>query len=57
MSVNIYCVFNYASSESKLFGADIPNVTDRCDCILFLCNLEMSKMFEPGTDGENKVIH
>ena len=56
MSVHIYCVLNYASSGSKLFKADIPNVTDRCDCILFLCNLEMSKISEQGTDGENIVL-
>lgn len=56
MSVNIYRVLNYATSRNKLCVADICNTTDRYDCILFLCNLEMTEISERGTDGENIVL-
>lgn len=57
MSVNIYCVLSYATSRSKLCVAGICNITDRCDCILFLCNLEMTEISEQGTDGENIALY
>lgn len=49
------CTFN-AGSGSRLCVADAPNIADRCSCILFLWNLEMSEISEQGTEGENIVI-
>lgn len=49
------CTFN-AGSGSRLCVADVPNIADRCSCILFLWNLEMSEISEQRTEGENIVL-